>query len=55
MYIFHGTLTKIFFFKIAEIQQKQQKTKRQQSLTSSDNFSSSRSDSIKHGHCMPLR
>ena len=42
-------------YQIAEIQQKQQKTKRQQSLTSSDNFSSSRSDSIKHGHCMPLR
>lgn len=42
-------------YQIAEIQQKQQKTKRQQSLTSSDNFSSSRSDSIKHGHCIPLR
>ena len=42
-------------YQIAEIQQKQQKTKRQQSLTSSDNFSSSRSDSIKAGHCMPLR
>ncbi len=38
---------------IAEIQQKQNKTKRQTSL-SSDNFSSSRSDSWRHhGHCIP--
>ena len=41
-------------YQIAEIQQKQQKTKRHASV-SSENFSSSRSDSWKHGHCMPLR
>jgi len=41
-------------YQIAEIQQKQQKTKRHASV-SSENFSSSRSDSWKQGHCMPLR
>lgn len=42
-------------YQIAEIQQKQQKTKRHASV-SSENFSSSRSDSCKQGHgCMPLR
>jgi len=39
---------------IAEIQQKQQKTKRYASV-SSGNFSSSRSDSWKQGHPIPLR
>ena len=47
-------LTNEYFFQIAEIQQKQQKTKRHASV-SSENFSSSRSDSWKQGHCMPLR
>lgn len=41
-------------YQIAEIQQKQQKTKRMHSV-SSDNFSSSRSDSWKQGRCIPLR
>lgn len=40
---------------IAEIQHKQQKTKRHASEASSDNFSSSRSDSWNKAHCIPLR
>ena len=42
-------------YQIAEIQHKQQKTKRHASEASSDNFSSSRSDSWNKAHCIPLR
>ncbi|XP_023336535.1 lutropin-choriogonadotropic hormone receptor [Eurytemora carolleeae] len=41
-------------YQIAEIQEKQNKTKRNTSV-SSENFSSSRSGSWKQGHCVPLR
>ena len=42
-------------YQIAEIQHKQQKTKRHASEASSENFSSSRSDSWNKAHCIPLR